>query len=433
MDKFVISGWDQLNGKVRIHGAKNSALPLLAASILAEEKVVIRDVPNLRDVRAMVKIITELGGTVIRSSEGMQINTVHLNSGTIPKKLMQEMRSSIVICGSIINKIGWVKVSPPGGCAIGNRPIDLHLKGFKKLGCEIFEKNDEILIKAPKHGLKGAKIELDYPSVGATENVMMAAAQAKGTTEIYNPAKEPEIQDLANFINALGGNVKGAGTEKITIEGKQSMQGTDYRIIPDRIVAGTYMLAGAITRSEITLTNVVPEHIRGLANLLEQCGVQVIFGEKNVTISAKNRNIVSPKHVTTQPYPGFPTDMQPQLLAFSCFTEGTSFITEKIFDGRFNHVPELRKLGAKIEVKKQTAKVTGVSVLSGTVVEATDLRAGAALVLAALGAEGVTVIENIDHIERGHESFDEDLKSLGANILRIPKNQITHLSNENAY
>ncbi|ACB84888.1 UDP-N-acetylglucosamine 1-carboxyvinyltransferase [Natranaerobius thermophilus] len=430
MCKFVVSGQKRLHGKIKVHGAKNSALPLLAGSLLSSELVRLREIPQLRDVKVMKEIIKSLGGYVIEDGNGVSVNPGEIETGIIPKRLMSEMRSSIVLLAGILHNLGWVKIYPPGGCAIGKRPIDLHLKGLEQLGCEVKQYQESIVLTAPD-GLKGAKIKLDYPSVGATENIMMAAAKAKGVTEILNPAKEPEIQDLANFINSMGGEVKGAGTDKITVVGKEVLHGTDYQIIPDRIAAGTYMVATAITGGEVTLTNVVPSHVEKTVNLLEKCGVQVVVGDRNISVSAKNRQLNSPGKIETNPYPGFPTDMQPQFMALSCLLTGSTKITENIFEGRFKHVSELLKMGADISIEGNYAIVKGNSALSGTVVKASDLRAGAALTLAALAAEGVTIIENIDHIDRGYEDFDRDLNALGANMFRI-SNHSDIKSDENA-
>ncbi len=429
--KFIVSGKRPLSGKIKIHGAKNSALPLLAGSLLSSESVILRDIPRLRDVRVMVQIIESLGGNITDTGEELYIDVSDLTTGTIPMNLMREMRSSIVLLAGVLHNVGWVKVFPPGGCAIGERPIDLHLKGLEQLGCEITQDEESVIISAPR-GLYGATIKMEYPSVGATENLIMAAAKAKGVTKIINPAKEPEIQDLADFINSMGGEVIGAGTNKITVKGKRELHGTDHRIIFDRIVAGTYMTAAAITGGEITLTNIVPEHVQKVVEVLKRCGAQVIMGDKNVTVSAKGINLISPGKIETEPYPGFPTDMQPQLMALSSVVTGNTVINENIFDGRFKHVPELRKMGANIKVDNKKATILGSSGLTGTIVTASDLRAGAALILAGLSAEGVTVVEDNDHIDRGYQSFDTDLVTLGAAIDRINSPNEMFLRNGNA-
>ncbi len=416
MERIVISGGRPLHGTVRIPGAKNAALPILAASLLTPDQCVIRGLPALTDIDVMLSIISTLGAEVKGQGGVAYIRAEPLVSQDVPETLMREMRSSIIVMGALLARFGYTKVSYPGGCAIGSRPIDLHLKGLRELGAEIEEKHG--FIKAQAKGLRGATIHLDYPSVGATENLMMAATLAKGQTILSNAAKEPEIIDLQNFLNVMGANVKGAGTDVIRIEGVDALNGADYTIIPDRIVAGTYLLAGAITGGEVKVSNVIPEHLESLLAKLREMGACVKVEDDSILLKAKDR-LVAIESLRTLPYPGFPTDLQAPMMALLCLAKGTSIVTETVFESRFKHVDELRRMGANIKVNDRTAVIKGVPALTSAQVSASDLRAGAALVLAALAADDITVIEDVHHIDRGYERLEDYLRALGARVERI--------------
>lgn len=416
MERIVIAGGRPLSGKVRIGGAKNAALPILGATLLTESPCLVRDIPNLTDVEVMRSILQHLGAKVEVAGDSTTVEAATLSSLTVPEHLMREMRSSIIVMGALLTRFGTVKVSQPGGCDIGSRPIDLHIKGLKELGAQISEKHGYITATCTR--LHGASIHLDFPSVGATQNLMMAATLADGLTVITNAAKEPEIVDLQNFINSLGANIKGAGTDTIRIEGVEKLHGTDYTVIPDRIVAGTYLLAGAITGGNVTVENVIPEHLESLLAKLREMGIQVDTTGDSVTVRAENP-LKAIDSLRTLPYPGFPTDLQAPMMALLCLANGTSIVTETVFESRFKHVNELRRMGANIKVNERTAIIKGVAALSSTNVAATDLRAGAALVLAALAADGITVINDVHHIYRGYIDLDENLRALNARIERI--------------
>lgn len=411
-----MAGGKPLYGKVRVGGAKNAALPILGATLLTPEECAIRELPCLTDIDVMCRILQHLGADVQVAGGAAKIRADNLASLTVPENLMREMRSSIIVMGALLSRFGFVKISQPGGCDIGSRPIDLHLKGLREMGATISEKHGFITARCSR--LHGAAIHLDYPSVGATENLMMAATLAKGQTVITNAAKEPEIVDLQNFINALGANVKGAGTDTIRIEGVENLHGAEHNIIPDRIAAGTYLLAGAITGGSVTTENVIPEHIESLLAKLRETGVQVTVRDDSVTVQA-DQPLKAIDSLRTLPYPGFPTDLQAPMMALLSLANGTSLVTETVFESRFKHVDELRRMGANIRVNERTAVIKGVSALTGATVKATDLRAGAALVLAGLAAEGITIIEDVHHIYRGYENLEDNLRSLHANIERI--------------
>lgn len=416
MERIVIAGGKPLSGTLRIGGAKNAALPILGATLLTAEPCLIREIPDLTDVGVMRSILENLGARVEVAGNLTTVAATNLDSLTVPENLMREMRSSIIVMGALLTRFGEVKVSQPGGCDIGSRPIDLHLKGLKELGAEISEKHGYITATCER--LQGASIHLDFPSVGATQNLMMAATLASGLTVITNAAKEPEIVDLQNFINSLGANIKGAGTDTIRIEGVDKLHGTDYTVIPDRIVAGTYLLAGAITGGNITVENVIPEHLDSLLAKLREMGIQITVENDSITLCAK-KDLLAIDSLRTLPYPGFPTDLQAPMMALLCLAKGTSIVTETVFESRFKHVNELKRMGANIKVNERTAIIKGVPALSSANVAATDLRAGAALVLAALAADGITVIEDVHHIYRGYADLDRNLRSLNANIERI--------------
>jgi UDP-N-acetylglucosamine 1-carboxyvinyltransferase len=416
LESFVIEGGTPLAGELRIQGAKNAALPILAATVLAGGSYTIYDVPRLSDIDVMLKILRELGAVCSHTGTTVYVDTTGLSSSTVPEDLMGQMRSSIFLMGPLLARFGEVILSRPGGCAIGERRINLHLKGLDSLGAVITTQDGYIRCTAGR--MRGGMIFLDYPSVGATENIMMAAVLSEGETIISNAAREPEIIDLQNFLNCLGARVRGAGTDRIIIEGVSQLYPTDYTVIPDRIVTGTMMLAAAITGGEVTLNNVNPMHQVALLDVVKQCGVEIDYGHDIMTIKA-NGSFRAIDRVTTAPYPGFPTDMQSQMMAFLSLAKGCSIVKETVFDGRFRHVTELCRLGADIYVDLNTAFIRGVSHLSGALVEATDLRAGAALIIAGLAAEGKTRVAQAYHIDRGYDRIEEQLASLGARIHRV--------------
>lgn len=416
MDTLVIEGRHPLEGKIRVHGSKNAALPILAATILAEGEQLIEDVPQLLDIQVMLEILTALGAKCQQVDNMVSINTAHLTTAKVPESLMGQMRSSIFLIGPLIARCGEAIVYRPGGCAIGSRRIDLHFDGLRKLGVEIEEREGIIYCRA--HRLIGATVVLDYPSVGATENIMMAATKAIGTTRIINAAREPEIEDLQHFLNRMGAKVSGAGSNEIVIEGVERLLPSNHRVIPDRIVAGTIMAAAAITGGDIALCGIIPSHLEAISDVFARSGAEISYANDMLRIIGKNRPKAIDK-ITTSPHPGFPTDMQPQLMAYLTIAEGTSIITETVFDGRFRHVDELQRLGAQIYVDYHTAIIRGIPKLSGARVEATDLRAGAALILAGIAAEGRTVIEKAHHIDRGYEHVEKMFTKIGAKIERI--------------
>lgn len=410
----MVEGGTRLEGTVRISGAKNAVLPILAASLLSEEENIIDDVPNIRDVKVMCQVLRELGAEVEQDRNKVKVRARKISAYEVPEHLMREMRASNLVLGALLGKLKKAKVSYPGGCAIGSRPMDLHFKGLKALGAEIQEKHGFIYAEAKE--LRGKEIHLDFPSVGATENIMMAAVFAKGTTTIRNPAREPEIVDLQNFLNGMGAYVQGAGTEVIKIQGVSELGGTEHIVIPDRIEAGTYMVGAAITGGNIVLDNVVSEHVEPVRAKLEEAGVQVIeLGNK---LRVVGNGVVKPFDIRTLPYPGFPTDMQPQMMALMSIAEGSGVVNEGIFEGRLKHVGELRRMGADIQVEGRVAIIKGVKNLTGAAVEATDLRAGPALILAGMAAEGTTEVGGVQHIDRGYENLERKLTNLGARIYR---------------
>ena len=405
-----------LKGTVRISGAKNSALPILAASLLGTEDIVLEDVPNLKDVDVFCEVLSLLGADVEKYGGGkIKINSANMDKYETPYELMSKMRASFLVMGPLLTRLGKAKTSLPGGCAIGTRPIDLHLKGFKALGAEIDV--DHGYVGAFGDKLKGDRIYLDFPSVGATENVMMAAVLAEGETTIDNAAMEPEIVDLANFLNKMGADISGAGTSSIRIRGVEKLGGATHSIIPDRIEAGTFMVASAITGGDIIIENVIPSHIKPAIAKLREIGCEIWEnGDKIRVIGTADRKAVD---IKTLPYPGFPTDMQAQFMSLMSVTEGTSVIIETVFENRFMHVDELKRMGANIKIDGRSAIVQGVNSLTSAPVKATDLRAGAALILAGLVADGKTTIDNIYHIDRGYDGIENKLSELGAKIYRI--------------
>ncbi|MDF2988914.1 MAG: UDP-N-acetylglucosamine 1-carboxyvinyltransferase [Eubacterium sp.] len=418
MAKYVISEGVPLKGKVRVDGAKNSVLPIMAASLLGESKSIIEEVPDLYDVKMMCDLIRSLGAEVepLPGNNSISFHARNITNSTAPYELVNKLRASFLIMGPMLARTGYVRVALPGGCAIGSRPVDLHLKGFTTLGAEITQGHGYIEAKRNKR-LAGNKIYLDFPSVGATENILMAAVLAEGQTSIENAAIEPEIVDLANYLNEMGACIRGAGTDTIRIIGVDKLQGCTHTIIPDRIEAGTYMVAAAITNGDVEIQNVVPDHLKPIIAKLKETGLEI--SEELSSIRIKSNGSLKPVDVKTLPYPGFPTDMQAQMTSLLSCTQGTSIVTETIFENRFMHVSELKRMGANIKIDGRTAVIEGKLCLTGATVKATDLRAGAALVLAGLAAEGATEIGEIQHIDRGYYNLDQKLKALGAKIERV--------------
>jgi len=424
LDTLVIEGGRPLSGTIAIQGAKNAALPILAAGMLVEGTVIVDQVPNLLDIDVMLDILRSLGCRAEQIGQSVVLDTTSANSAHIPESLMGQMRSSIFLMGPLLARFGEVEVYQPGGCAIGERKIDLHLLGLRMLGAEIREDGNRIVCRASR--LTGTDIHLDFPSVGATENLMMAAVLADGVTTITNAACEPEIEDLQNFLNSMGARVTGAGTGTIRIEGVKRLVPCRYRIIPDRIVTGTLMVAAAATRGQVTLTGANPSHLTSLIHVLRRAGVQVTVDDDIIKVGG----VIRPKaveRIVTSPYPAFPTDLQAQIMVLLALADGVSVVKEMIFEGRFKHVDELVRMGADIRVDLNSAIIRGVPRLYGTTVEATDLRAGAALVIAGLAAQGKTVIEQVYHIDRGYERIEAMFASLGARIMRyaaVPNNRV---------
>ncbi|MDO5725820.1 MAG: UDP-N-acetylglucosamine 1-carboxyvinyltransferase [Tissierellia bacterium] len=424
MEKFLVERSLNLTGRVRTSGAKNASLPILAAALLGTEDIILEDVPRLRDVTVMCEVLKALGAKVRTYEDGtILINSSGLNNYETKSELMNKMRASFLVMGPLLGRLGKSKNSLPGGCKIGPRPIDLHLKGFKALGARIEEhksydaEQNESYVMASADELIGDRIYLDFPSVGATENIMMAAVLAKGETVIENAAKEPEIVDLSNFLRKLGGNIKGAGTSRITINGVERLKGAKHQIIPDRIEAGTYMVAAAISGGDLVVENVIPNHLSPVIAKLEETGCELTINDEEIRV--KSNKDLKAIDIKTLPYPGFPTDMQAQFMALTTALKGQSVVIETVFENRFMHVNEFRKMGADIKIDGRSAIINGNVPLIGTKVNATDLRSGAALILAGFSAEGKTEIGNIYHIERGYEDVEEKFRSIGGNIKRI--------------
>lgn len=423
MDKIIINGGRVLKGSVRVEGAKNAVLPVLAAALLASEGVnVIRDVPNLSDVGTISAVLKSLEAKVEAVPERNEV--IIDSSGTLSSEAqfeyVRKMRASILVMGPILARNGFARVALPGGCAIGSRPIDQHLKGFEAMGAEISFGHGYVEAKA-ENGLKGAKIYLDFPSVGATENIMTAAALAQGTTVIENAAKEPEIVNLANFINEMGGKVIGAGTDMIRIEGVTKLYGITHHIIPDRIETGTFMVAAAITGGDVIIENAVPEHNAALISKMGEMGVNIIELDEGIRVYAEYP--LKSVNLKTMPHPGFPTDMQSQMMALMLTATGTGVITETVFENRFMHVEEFRRMNATVKIEGKSVILEGPSKLQGAEVAATDLRAAAALILAGLAAEGATRVTELSHLDRGYVDFHKKLEALGADIERVSSDE----------
>jgi UDP-N-acetylglucosamine 1-carboxyvinyltransferase len=416
MDKIIINGGIKLKGRVGISGSKNSALPILFATLLTDEPVIVANVPCLADINTTLLLINLIGKTAVHKGDCVRTSFSKNYTHIAPYDLVRKMRASVLIMGPLLARLGKVDVSLPGGCAIGARPIDIHLKAFKKLGADIEVKEGYVRLKAPK-GLVGADINFRFPSVGASENIMLAAVLAKGKTKIINAAKEPEIKDLADLLNKMGAKVKGAGTKTITIEGVKELHGTTHQVIPDRIEAATYLIAAAITKGDITVESVCPKHIRVVIDKLKKSGMQI--KEKETSISAKWVKALKPQNISTAVYPGYPTDIQAQWTALMCLTKGDSIVKENVFENRFMHIAELQRLGADIYVDGKSVHIKGVEKLSGAQVMVSDLRAGAALVLACLAAQGRSEISRIYHLDRGYEFLEKKFKKLGADIKRV--------------
>lgn len=418
MEKIVIRGGTRLKGKVKVHGAKNAVLPIIAGTLLsARGESDILDAPALKDVENMVKVLDALGVRVTYENGRIRTNAEKIENTEAPYELVRKMRASFLVMGPLLARMGVARIPLPGGCAIGTRPIDQHLKGFKAMGAEI--EMGQGYIEAKVNGrLQGANIYLDIASVGATENIMMAATLAKGHTVIENAAREPEIVDLANFLNSMGAKVRGAGTGEIRIEGVDFVKGTKHSVIPDRIEAGTFLVAAAITRGDVFVEGAIGDHIRPLIAKLEEMGVKVDEEDDGIHVSCKGD--LKPVDLKTLPYPGFPTDMQSQMMALLLTVKGTSLITETVFENRFMHVEEFKRMRGNIKIDGRTAVVEGGETLSGARVKATDLRAGAALILAGLVAEGETEVTELHHLDRGYVDFTEKLAALGADIERLP-------------
>ena len=420
MAYYRINGGKRLEGAVTISGAKNAALAIIPAVILSGESCLLENLPEIEDVRIVEEILTSMGAAISRTPDGsMRIDPSGINTFSVTGKMVSSMRASYYLLGALLGRYKKAEIALPGGCAIGQRPIDQHIKGMRALGADIVIQGGSVKARADK--LKGAEIYLDVVSVGATINIMLAAVAAEGQTIIANAAKEPHVVDVANFLNMMGANVKGAGTDIIRIQGGRRLHGCTYAVIPDQIEAGTFMIAAAATRGDVIINNVIPTHLEAISAKLMECGVTVTEGDDGrdffIRVSADKRPRAV--NIKTLPYPGFPTDLQQPMMALLATAEGNSFIMENIFENRFNHVPELAKMGASISISSRTATVEGVERLYGAPLCASDLRAGAALVIAALAAEGESTISQIHFIDRGYEFLEQKLRALGADITRI--------------
>ena len=412
MAKIIVRKSNPLKGSVRIDGAKNAVLPIIAATLLAKGKSVLREVPNLKDVHVISDLLRHLGAEVEYKNNTLTVDATNLTTYEAPYELVRKMRASFLVMGPLLARFNKTKISMPGGCAIGTRPIDLHLKGFKALGAEIIM--DHGFVEAKTDNLVGSKLYLDFPSVGATENIMMAAVLSEGTTIIENAAEEPEIVDLANFLNEMGADVRGAGTNTIRIRGVKELKGTEHDVIPDRIEAATFMVAAAMTKGDMTIENVLLEHLKPVTAKLIEAGCEIIEMDNAVRVIGPEK--LKAIDIKTLPHPGFPTDVQAQFMAMLTVSKGTGVVIETVFENRFMHVAEFNRMGANIKIEGRTAVVEGVDELKGAKVNATDLRAGAALILCGLIAEGETEIGEIYHIQRGYVDIDKKITALGGNI-----------------
>ena len=422
MEKFVVNGGKPLFGEISISGAKNAAVAIIPAAILAGEPCVLENLPEIADVVSLKNIMSRLGAKVDMTAGGcMRIDPTTIDTFDVTFPEVSSMRASYYLLGAMLGTYGEVELALPGGCVIGARPIDQHIKGMRALGANVYMDESRNVIRAQATKLKGAEIFFDVVSVGATINVMLAACRAEGQTVLQNVAKEPHVVDVANFLNMMGARIKGAGTDVIRIQGRKKLHGCAYSIIPDQIETGTYMIAAAATRGDVVIKNVIPPHMEAITAKLMESGAQVIEGDDGrdffIRVSMRER----PRAVSlkTMVYPGFPTDLQQPMMAYLCTAQGTSVITENIFENRFNHVKELRKLGASISVSKRVAKVRGVETLRGNILHATDLRAGAALIVAGLSAGGTTDVYGIEYIDRGYEFLEQKLTAIGAEIHRV--------------
>lgn len=416
MSKFYINGGTKLFGELNLYPAKNALLPILASSIISEEEVVIKNISKFSDVLFIVEILETLGAVATFSGNDLHLDLSKADKYEVPEELTKKVRASIFMLGSLLSRFKHAKVSYPGGCNIGTRPIDLHLKGLRALNVDIVEEDGFIICNG--ENMKAGVVEFSFPSVGATENIMMASVLLKGTTLIFNPAKEPEIVDLQNFLNSMGAKISGAGTDVISIEGVERLGSTTYTPITDRIVAGTYLIAAVATGGKITLNNVDPKHNLALLKHLKQVGAKVKVSENQITVEA-NKRLKGLKKIETRPFPGFATDLQSQFLTMQTLAKGKTAIVENLYETRFKVVPELIKMGANIVVKERTAFVTGVDELNGLEVTAPDLRSGASLVIAGMMANGLTIVDKIENIERGYLNIEKDFNALGADIKRI--------------
>ena len=418
MEKLLISGGKPLRGEVRISGAKNSVLPILAASLLSDEEVIIGNVPHLQDVTTTISLLTEMGATLsIDEKMKVSINSSSMKSFYAPYEMVKTMRASILVLGPLLAHFGTAKVSLPGGCAIGSRPVNLHIEGLKAMGANIKVEDGYIIAKAKR--LKGAKISLPIATVTGTENLMMAATLASGKTVIKNAAKEPEIIDLANCLRLMGASIEGDGTSDITIIGVKKLSGCNYDVLPDRIETATFLVAAAITKGNLTLTHTRPDTIKVIINKLRKAGAKILIKNDSINIEVKSQ--LNAVNIITNPYPDFPTDMQAQFIALNSISKGKSKVVESVFENRFMHVQELVRMGADIEINGNTAIIKGVKGLTGAPVMATDLRASASLILAGLVAKGETIVDRIYHIDRGYECIEEKLTKIGASIKRLPQ------------
>ena len=413
-----MKGGNPLRGEVTISGAKNAALGILAASIMTDETVTLENLPNVRDIRVLLQAMQEIGAKVEYIDDNtVKINGSDISSVSIDYEFIRKIRASYYLLGALLGKYRKSQVALPGGCNIGSRPIDQHIKGFKALGAEV--RIEQGMIATEAEHLVGTHIYMDVVSVGATINVMMAAAMAEGKSIIENAAREPHIVDVANFLNSMGANIKGAGTDVIRVQGVEKLHGTEYSIIPDQIEAGTFMCMAAATKGDVVIKNVIPKHLEAISAKLIEIGATVEEYDDAVRVVGSDKRLGS-THIKTLPYPGFPTDMQPQIATLLALSEGSSIVTESIFENRFKYVDELARMGAKITVESNTAFIEGVEEFSAAKVSAPDLRAGAALVMAGLAADGITIVDQIEYVQRGYEAFEEKLRGIGAVVERIP-------------